>query len=203
MLLLGRSLVRLRHCCFLRGCLPYPCPPPGHAWGHHVYTASLSCHRVANETHGLLLRTLTGMRYTPLSLTQMRLECPLSVWCGDSGRCQWCNETINDPRRSSYCSKRCASAWDREHVWRHARAAVKRRADYRCSRPGCTAQRRDCEVNHREPRNGQGYLPGCHHHTRPDEHGVGGLEVLCHAHHVEVTSAQASARAASRRAQKS
>jgi hypothetical protein len=34
----------------------------------------------------------------------------------------------------------------------------------------------------------------------PDHHGVGGLEVLCHAHHAEVTAAQAKERAAKRAA---
>jgi hypothetical protein len=32
----------------------------------------------------------------------------------------------------------------------------------------------------------------------PDKNGVGGLEVLCHAHHAQVTAAQAKARAAVR-----
>jgi hypothetical protein len=34
----------------------------------------------------------------------------------------------------------------------------------------------------------------------PDQYGVGGLEVLCHAHHAEVTAAQAKERAAKRAA---
>jgi hypothetical protein len=32
----------------------------------------------------------------------------------------------------------------------------------------------------------------------PDKNGVGGLEVLCRAHHAKVTAAQAKARAAAR-----
>jgi hypothetical protein len=55
-------------------------------------------------------------------------------------------------------------------------------------------------VNHINPRNGAGYGPGCHHHLNPDKKGVGGLEVLCHAHHAEVTAAQAKERAAKRAA---
>jgi hypothetical protein len=47
-------------------------------------------------------------------------------------------------------------------------------------------------------RNGGGYGPGCHHHLSPDQNGVGGLEVLCRAHHAQVTAAQAKARAAAR-----
>ena len=50
--------------------------------------------------------------------------------------------------------------------------------------------------------NGDGYGPGCHHHLLPDATGSGGLEVLCRAHHAEVTKAQATARAEARRAAK-
>jgi hypothetical protein len=55
-------------------------------------------------------------------------------------------------------------------------------------------------VNHKAARNGGGYGPGCHHHLDPDHNGLGGLEVLCRAHHREVTTAQAKERAALRRA---
>lgn len=129
-----------------------------------------------------------------------RIECELSAWQGEPGRCQWCNDEITDARRRSWCSSKCARVWEREHIWRHARAAAKRRAKYHCSRPGCEAVRRDCEVNHLTARKGEGYGPGCHHHSKPGTNGEGGLEVLCHAHHAEVTAAQARARAAVRRA---
>lgn len=39
------------------------------------------------------------------------------------------------------------------------------------------------EVNHIDPRRGQGYLAGCHHHQA-------NLETLCRPHHVAVTRAQ-------------
>lgn len=39
------------------------------------------------------------------------------------------------------------------------------------------------EVNHIDPRRGQGYLAGCHHHQA-------NLETLCREHHVAVTTAQ-------------
>lgn len=39
------------------------------------------------------------------------------------------------------------------------------------------------EVNHIDPRRGQGYRFGCHHHQ-------GNLETLCRLHHVAVTTAQ-------------
>lgn len=43
------------------------------------------------------------------------------------------------------------------------------------------------EVNHIEPRNGQGYRKGCHHHQS-------NLETLCHTCHVRVTTEQRRAR---------
>lgn len=133
------------------------------------------------------------------ALVTERIACPLSSWRGDPGRCQWCDATIDSPRRRTWCSATCNRAWERDHVWRFARSTAKRRAKYRCTRDGCTAERRDCEVNHREPRNGGGYGPGCHHHQHPGPDGRGGLEVLCRAHHAEVTAQQATARAAARR----
>lgn len=126
-----------------------------------------------------------------------RLSCPLSSWSGTTGHCQWCDECL-PKRRRSFCSGRCARQWERNHIWRYARAAAKRRAKYHCEREGCAADRLDCEVNHIEPRRGGGYGPGCHHHLDPDQGGVGGLEVLCHAHHAGVTAAQAAERAAER-----
>ena len=131
-----------------------------------------------------------------------RITCPLSMWKGELGRCQWCNEPLDRTRRRTWCSEKCGRAWQREHIWRFARSAAKRRAKYRCIRIECTAARRDCEVNHREARDGKGYGPGCHHHLLPDRAGRGGLEVLCHVHHAEVTSAQATARALLRRSAK-
>lgn len=132
-------------------------------------------------------------------LVAERVTCPLSVWAGEPGRCQWCNEPLAQTRRRTWCSEKCGRAWQREHIWRFARSAAKRRSKYLCTRAECTAARRDCEVNHLEPRAGRGYGPGCHHHVLPDLTGRGGLEVLCHAHHAEVTAAQAAARALLRR----
>ena len=141
-------------------------------------------------------------RETLPPLVAERITCTLSLWVGEPGRCQWCNEAITGARRRTWCTDACGRAWQREHIWRFSRAAARRRAKYRCTRPGCDAARRDCEVNHREPRNGGGYGPGCHHHLRPDADGKGGLEVLCRAHHAEVTAQQATERAAARRAAK-
>ena len=134
------------------------------------------------------------------ALERERITCALSAWRGDPGMCQWRNASIDSPRRRTWCSNTCGRAWQRHHIWRFARAAAKRRAKYYCQQPGCTAQRRDCEVNHKAARNGGGYGPGCHHHLDPDQNGLGGLEVLCRAHHREITTAQAKERAALRRA---
>ena len=136
------------------------------------------------------------------ALERERITCALSAWTGEPGRCQWCNTAIDSPRRRTWCSNTCARAWQRNHIWRFARAAAKRRAKYLCERPGCSAARRDCEVNHKVARQGGGYRPGCHHHLNPDNNGLGGLEVLCRAHHREVTTAQAKERAALRRTAK-
>ena len=133
-----------------------------------------------------------------MTLVEERITCPLGQWTGEIGRCQLCNKLIESTRRRTWCSDKCGREWQRNHIWRFARSAAKRRAKYRCQRPGCSAERRDCEVNHITARQGGGYGPGCHHHLNPDKNGVGGLEVLCHAHHAQVTAAQAKARAAIR-----
>lgn len=132
-------------------------------------------------------------------LEQERIGCSLSAWQGKPGNCQWCNSEITSVRRRTWCSDACGRVYQRNHIWRFARAAAKRRAKYFCERPRCSAQRRDCEVNHRTAREGGGYGPGCHHHLLPDNDDRGGLEVLCRAHHREVTTAQAKLRALRRR----
>ena len=133
-----------------------------------------------------------------MTLVEDRISCPLGAWSGEPGRCQLCNQLIESTRRRTWCSNKCAREWQRNHIWRFARSAAKRRAKYHCQQQGCTAERRDCEVNHISARNGGGYGPGCHHHLNPDKNGVGGLEVLCRAHHAKVTAAQAKARAQAR-----
>ena len=165
--------------------------------------------RLANVSCGLFFVTnMATKRRTPKSavhttalppLVAERITCTLSKWTGTEGCCQWCDAPIASPRRRTWCSDKCGRAWQREHIWRFARSAAKRRAKYRCTKAGCGAARRDCEVNHITPRNGNGYGPGCHHHLNPDSNGQGGLEVLCRAHHAEITKAQATARAEARR----
>jgi hypothetical protein len=142
----------------------------------------------------------------------MRKPCPLGQWAGESGRCNWCNAEIPPGRRRTWCRDACRRVWERNHVWRRARIYARKRANYRCSRPGCTAPRMDVEINHITPLYvwGVRHLAiGCWHHQDPWIGGApdgvslgGGLEACCGAHHQDLTNAQAAARAEARRAAK-
>lgn len=140
--------------------------------------------------------------------TFARIPCPLTDWDGTPGHCNWCNTLIpTTGRRKVWCRDQCRRLWERNHIWRRARIFARKRAGYRCTVVACTAERGDIEINHIDPRNGQGYGPGCHHHQDPTPDVVtgeprGGLEGLCHEHHRLITTAQAGARAAARRAAK-
>lgn len=105
----------------------------------------------------------------------------------EPGKCNACGTPLTG-RRKRWCSDECADTISREHFWQIARYAALRRDGHRCVREGCGA-RTGLEVNHIEPRNGQGYNAGCHHH-------LSNLETLCQRHHREVTNAQAAARRA-------
>lgn len=136
-----------------------------------------------------------------------RIPCALTSWDGSAGHCNWCNTAIPGGGRKVWCRDQCRRLWERNHVWRRARIFARRRAGYRCTRPGCDAERGDIEINHITPINGSGYGPGCKHHQDPSVdpatgETVGGLEGLCRRHHREVTTAQAAARAQARRASK-
>lgn len=111
-------------------------------------------------------------------------DCPMLP--GDPPRtCHWCASDL--PRRKDgkphrnrrWCSRKCERAWQDEHVWGFARHAARERDGRRCVRCGGNGS----EVNHIEPRRGEGYHAGCHHH-------LDNLETLCHGCHVEVTTAQ-------------
>ena len=106
--------------------------------------------------------------------------------CGQQlvGRLRWfCRASKWFGRTTSWCR----DLYMANHDWNEARrVALWRAAAGRlhavCIRMGCGAIRR-LEVNHIEPRNGQGYQMGCHHHQD-------GLEVLCHEHHMQETRRQ-------------
>lgn len=135
-------------------------------------------------------------------------NCPLlpKVPPHKPGRCDSCSRRL-PPRRRRWCSNHCATriytAIARQHEWTSARAAAVKRDKYRCRRCrvtqsqlvlGCTCHtygtcQHQLEVNHIEPRNGQGYGKGCHHH-------LDNLETLCHNCHVVETKRQRNMRIA-------
>lgn len=103
-------------------------------------------------------------------------------------------------RNRRWCSRKCETAWRRQHVWAFARDAAIGRDEGMCVRRDVHARPADVEhldyfeqrrligargieVNHIEPRRGEGYAAGCHNHLE-------NLETLCHDCHVEVTTAQ-------------
>ena len=112
-------------------------------------------------------------------MRQLRLDCPLSAWTGEPGRCQWCDKTMPEGRRTVYCSDRCRRAFEREHFWPRARATARRRGLRSCIN-GCEGR---IEVNHIVPLVGAGYGPSCLHHQT-------NLELLCCVCHREVTAQQ-------------
>jgi 5-methylcytosine-specific restriction endonuclease McrA len=119
------------------------------------------------------------------SSRDLRLTCPLSAWTGRDHACHWCDRDITGARRSSWCSDKCRNAWERNHVWRRARAYAKKRAKYLCT--SCGADRSaGLEVNHITPVAGAGYGESCAAHQE-------NLETLCHGCHVKVTATQRAA----------
>ena len=128
--------------------------------------------------------TPTHYRYRQV-MQQLRLTCPLSVWAGIEGNCQWCDKPIPDGRRRVYCSDKCRRAFEREHFWPRARATARRRGGRQCIN-GCEGRP---EVNHITPLVGAGYGPSCAHHQS-------NLELLCTTCHRVVTASQRSQRQA-------
>lgn len=112
----------------------------------------------------------------------LRANCLLGQWSGEPGCCQLCGHVLPETgRRRSWCSDACRRAFERNHIWRRARAAARRRGKYRCSWPGgCTTGDNVLEVHHVEPVSTNGYGVGCQHHQS-------NLALLCHTHHVQVT----------------
>jgi hypothetical protein len=120
---------------------------------------------------------------------KQRIECNMTPWQGRDNACQWCDADLKvGGKRTVWCSNACALAWERNHVWRKARTAARRRDKYACRE--CGVKRSEgvaLEVNHIEPLVGRGYHYGCVHHQS-------NLETLCKKHHVEKTNQQRAAR---------
>lgn len=77
------------------------------------------------------------MEKVTTALQQQRTDCPLSVWTGTLGACQWCNTLLPaQSRRSAWCSDTCRRSYDRNHLWARARTAAKRRAKNTCEHCG-------------------------------------------------------------------
>ena len=117
----------------------------------------------------------------------LRLNCSETTWSGELDVCQVCSKPLTGKRRV-FCSDKCRRWFASNHVWRFARRLARRKSKYVCSRVDCTVGREGgLEVNHIVPRLGEGYGVGCWHHQD-------NLELLCHAHHVEVTAIQRAER---------
>lgn len=69
---------------------------------------------------------------------------------------------------------------EEEHSWYISRRKAMARDGNKCVSCGSTEK---LEVNHIEPRLGEGYGPGCHHHLK-------NLETLCRSCHRKVTNGQ-------------
>lgn len=108
-----------------------------------------------------------------------------SAECRAAKQCFLCAGPV-PARRHHWCSDRCIRLWDQNHYWRSTVWAATAR-DKGCVRPG--PHKGPLECNHKVPRNGRGYHPGCHHH-------LASVEMLCHGHHVIETVLQGRARRA-------
>jgi 5-methylcytosine-specific restriction endonuclease McrA len=132
------------------------------------------------------------------------------------GRCGACGEPLSG-RRTRWCSRACAASWRTNHIWTYARRAARTRDRNTCKecgtkRPSKPSRRHvtgeayaiaraaydavPMEVNHRVALDGVlRSHAGCAHHLE-------NLETLCAPCHKRRTAAQATARAAARRAAK-
>lgn len=104
--------------------------------------------------------------------------CRLARGAGIPGVCDWCAARLEGGQRR-WCHRECATAFWDQHIWTRARICVLVRDGGRCVVCGDDDR---VEVDHIVPRKGRGYARGCsHHHDN--------LQTLCHAHHVEKTTA--------------
>jgi 5-methylcytosine-specific restriction endonuclease McrA len=104
-------------------------------------------------------------------------DCPMIT--AVAGQCWKCGKPLPKYRRH-WCSDDCGRWWARNHIWTIVRAQALRRDGFACVKCG---NKEKLEVNHIEPRNGQGYLSGCWNH-------LDNLETLCHECHVRITTEQ-------------
>lgn len=107
----------------------------------------------------------------------------LTPFKDEAGVCDACGKQLVG-RQQRWCSRECAFVEWNDHDWNSARKAARKRDGEQCVTCG---SRDRLEVNHIEPRVGQGYGWGCWNHQD-------NLETLCHDCHVKVTKAQAADR---------
>ena len=139
-------------------------------------------------------------------MTVLRGDCPLVAAGADQpGHCRMCAATLTG-RRTRWCSDEHAVWWSNNHDWTSASREAIRRASLqptasawdlwtycdecgkRCGRIDTVGDsRREAEVNHVQPRHGQGYGKGCWNHQT-------NLQVLCHNCHLAETARQKRAR---------
>lgn len=128
-----------------------------------------------------------------MDIAKLRTDCTITAWSGADGKCQVCNSEISDKRRTVFCSKKCSLWWERNHVWRKARIATRRRDNYSCIICNSHKDITPIEVDHIIPVNGVSYnTPSCLHHQD-------NLQTLCKKHHNDKTSLEAKNRADLRR----
>jgi hypothetical protein len=117
-------------------------------------------------------------------IDRLLLECREAA-ADAEGECPWCGRPLPAGRRR-WCSDPCRADFIDNHFWSHARERARTRDRDTCQQ--CGKRRAKLEVHHIDPRCGQGYAAGCHHHLDL-------LETLCHRCHVGVTNAQRLERA--------
>lgn len=70
-----------------------------------------------------------------MPLDTLSIECPLVLWRGEKGRCNWCDKELTG-RQQRWCSSLCSDAYGRNHWWGYASKAAKERDGWRCTRCG-------------------------------------------------------------------
>ncbi len=118
--------------------------------------------------------------------------------CSPPEGCRQCGDPPQKPKRF-YCSDACKREFDADHFWGTARLIAQYPGSYldgsgylqgMKERAECARLSDDCdgalECNHIAPVNGDRQTFGCQNHQS-------NLEMLCHAHHLEVTAEQRAA----------